>query len=70
MNLFAHDSVAKLWNLCSALKDDGVTYHQYVIELTYAELTHMTVIGKLEAALAELREILEELGEDAEVVAI
>ncbi|MCY7322927.1 MAG: type I restriction-modification system subunit M, partial [Phormidesmis sp. CAN_BIN36] len=29
------DSVAKLWNLCNVLKDDGVTYHQYVIELTY-----------------------------------
>jgi type I restriction-modification system DNA methylase subunit len=27
--------VAKLWNLCNVLKDDGVTYHQYVSELTY-----------------------------------
>ena len=27
--------VAKLWNLCNVLKDDGVTYHQYVTELTY-----------------------------------
>lgn len=26
--------VAKLWNLCNILKDDGVTYHQYVTELT------------------------------------
>ena len=24
-----------LWNLCNVLKDDGVTYHQYVTELTY-----------------------------------
>ncbi len=23
-----HDIVAKLWNLCNVLKDDGVTYHQ------------------------------------------
>lgn len=30
-----HDIVAKLWNLCNILKDDGVTYHQYVVELTY-----------------------------------
>ena len=30
-----HDIVAKLWNLCNVLKDDGVTYHQYVSELTY-----------------------------------
>lgn len=22
-----HDIVAKLWNLCNVLKDDGVTYH-------------------------------------------
>ncbi|MCC7433118.1 MAG: N-6 DNA methylase [Methanoregulaceae archaeon] len=29
------DIVAKLWNLCNILKDDGVTYHQYVTELTY-----------------------------------
>lgn len=28
------DIVAKLWNLCNILKDDGVTYHQYVTELT------------------------------------
>jgi type I restriction enzyme M protein len=27
--------VAKLWNLCNVLRDDGVTYHQYVNELTY-----------------------------------
>lgn len=30
-----HDIVQKLWNLCNVLKDDGVTYHQYVTELTY-----------------------------------
>ena len=28
-------SSQKLWNLCNVLKDDGVTYHQYVTELTY-----------------------------------
>ena len=27
--------VGKLWNLCSVLRDDGITYHQYVTELTY-----------------------------------
>lgn len=27
--------VAKLWNLCDVLRDDGITYHQYVTELTY-----------------------------------
>lgn len=25
----------KLWNLCNILRDDGVTYHQYLNELTY-----------------------------------
>lgn len=29
------DIVQKLWNLCHVLRDDGVTYHQYVTELTY-----------------------------------
>ena len=27
--------VAKLWRLCDVLRDDGITYHQYVTELTY-----------------------------------
>lgn len=35
MSNVTHDIVAKLWNLCNILKDDGVTYHQYVTELTY-----------------------------------
>ncbi len=35
MNNVTIDIVAKLWNLCNIFKDDGVTYHQYVTELTY-----------------------------------
>ena len=27
--------VAKLWRLCDVLRDDGITYQQYVNELTY-----------------------------------
>jgi type I restriction enzyme M protein len=27
--------VQRLWNLCHVLRDDGITYHQYVTELTY-----------------------------------
>jgi hypothetical protein len=34
-NPVTQDIVQKLWNLCNVLKDDGVTYHQYVTELTY-----------------------------------
>ncbi|MBE5898095.1 MAG: SAM-dependent methyltransferase [Lachnospiraceae bacterium] len=30
-----NEIVAKLWNLCNVLRDDGITYHQYVTELTY-----------------------------------
>lgn len=29
------DIVQKLWDLCNVLRDDGITYHQYVTELTY-----------------------------------
>ncbi|QSQ27604.1 N-6 DNA methylase [Pyxidicoccus parkwayensis] len=35
MSTVTYDIVQKLWNLCNVLKDDGVTYHQYVTELTY-----------------------------------
>lgn len=35
MTQVTQDIVQKLWNLCNVLKDDGVTYHQYVTELTY-----------------------------------
>src|SRR5450631_1780611 len=27
--------VAKLWNLCNVLRDDGITYTDYVTELTF-----------------------------------
>lgn len=27
--------VDRLWRLCDVLRDDGITYHQYVTELTY-----------------------------------
>jgi type I restriction enzyme M protein len=30
-----HDIVAKLWNLCNVLRDDGVSYTEYVTELTF-----------------------------------
>lgn len=29
------DIVQRLWNLCHVLRDDGITYHEYVIELTH-----------------------------------
>ena len=41
--------VAKLWNLCNVLRDDGVTYHQYVNELTYLLFLKMMQETKEEA---------------------
>ena len=31
----ANEISQKLWNLCNVLRDDGVTYHQYLNELTF-----------------------------------
>ena len=31
----SNEVVQKLWNLCNVLRDDGITYHEYVTELTY-----------------------------------
>lgn len=33
--------VSKLWNLCNVLRDDGITYHQYVTELALMLLTNL-----------------------------
>lgn len=41
MSTATHDIVAKLWNLCNVLKDGGVTFHEYVIELTYLPFLKM-----------------------------
>lgn len=47
-----NEIVQKLWNLCNVLRDDGITYHEYVTELTYilfvkiaAELDNESEIG-------------------------
>jgi type I restriction enzyme M protein len=58
-----HDIVAKLWNLCNVLKDDGVTYHQYVTELTYLLFLKMAKeTGREEGIPAEWRwDVLESL---------
>ena len=43
--------VQRLWNLCNVLRDDGITYHQYVTELTYLLFLKMVKEqgGKIEA---------------------
>lgn len=53
MSNITHDIVAKLWNLCNVLKDDGVTYHQYVIELTYLLFLKMAKETSTENQLPE-----------------
>jgi hypothetical protein len=41
-----HNIVQKLWSLCNILKDEGITYHQYVTELTL--LTFLKMVKKAE----------------------
>ena len=45
--------VAKLWNLCNVLRDDGITYQQYVTELTYILFLKMCKETETEAAIPE-----------------
>lgn len=48
-----HDIVQKLWNLCNVLRDDGITYHQYVSELTYLLFLKMAEETETEHQLPE-----------------
>lgn len=53
------DLINKLWNLCNLLRDDGITYNEYLNELTYLvflkmveetgqdELILRTTVGKI-----------------------
>lgn len=47
------DIVQKLWNLCNVLRDDGITYHQYVTELTYLLFLKMAKETETESQLPE-----------------
>jgi len=47
------DIVQKLWNLCHVLRDDGITYHQYVNELTYLLFLEMMKETEQEKLLPE-----------------
>lgn len=48
-----HDIVQKLWKLCDILWGDGVTYHQYVNELTYLLFLKMAEETEKEDQLPE-----------------
>lgn len=49
----AEDIANKLWNLCNVLRDDGVTYHQYLNELTYILFLRLSEIKKFEKDIPE-----------------
>jgi type I restriction enzyme M protein len=45
------DIVQRLWSLCHVLRDDGITYHQYVTELTYLLFLKMAQEMEREASI-------------------
>ena len=49
----ANEISAKLWNLCNVLRDDGVTYHQYLNELTYILFLKLSEVKKFEKDIPE-----------------
>lgn len=53
LNSTTRDIVAKLWNLCHILRDDGISYHQYVTELTYLLFLKMLAETGRESILPE-----------------
>lgn len=49
----AQEIVAKLWNLCHVLRDDGITYHEYVTELTFLLFLKMAKETGIESQIPE-----------------
>jgi len=49
----AEQIAAKLWNLCNVLRDDGVTYHQYLNELTYILFIKLSEVKGFDKDLPE-----------------
>ncbi|MBB6095622.1 type I restriction enzyme M protein [Povalibacter uvarum] len=69
MNQVTQDIGQKLWNLCNLLRDDGVTYHQYVTELTYLLFLKMAKeTGQEEKITAKYRwDVVEKKARDADL---
>lgn len=63
----AQELANKLWNLCNILRDDGVTYHQYLNELTYILFLRLSEVRDFENEIpkeyrwSELRKIKDNL---------
>lgn len=53
MALSTQEIVNKLWNLCNVLRDDGITYHQYLNELTFILFLKMAEETDNEADILE-----------------
>ena len=53
MALGTQEIVNKLWNLCNVLRDDGITYHQYLNELTFILFLKMAEETDNEADILE-----------------
>lgn len=49
----AEEIAQKLWNLCNVLRDDGVTYHQYLNELTYILFLRLSEVKGFEDEIPE-----------------
>lgn len=49
----AEEIANKLWNLCNVLRDDGVTYHQYLNELTYILFLRLSEVKGFEEQIPD-----------------
>lgn len=49
----AQEISGKLWNLCNVLRDDGVTYHQYLNELTFLIFLKLSQVKDFEKDVPE-----------------
>lgn len=49
----AEQIAQKLWNLCNVLRDDGVTYHQYLNELTFILFIKLSEVKGFENEIPE-----------------
>ncbi|AFL86157.1 type I restriction-modification system methyltransferase subunit [Belliella baltica DSM 15883] len=49
----AEQIAKKLWELCNVLRDDGVTYHQYLNELTYILFLRLSEVKKFDHDIPE-----------------
>lgn len=55
------DIVHKLWNNCNVLRDDGISYGDYVQQLTHLMFLKMPDDNRAKASQKKKRAILEEL---------